>query len=407
MKKDYYRILGVSKDADKDEIKQAYRQLAKKFHPDMNHSPGADEIFIEISEAYEFLINQPARTGEKEVTAEEVYEHYKEEVREKARQQAQMKYEKFINEHEAFKASGVYDVFLLMKIVLRIFMVIVTITLFSLPVALSIIEWYLIFSALIFWPFAIILGMFIYEKRKNYFIPGKFYYNLKKIKEYLNETDEKSEYECFYCRNRKADSKPYKIYLLKIKDIKLDNVGPLYHNAHYKRTHKTVRIPRSKHALKLHVVSSVIKFICVFILPFIIPVNSFLWRIAIGVFTGLILSNVFLFLLRTRSKTTYLLYPAMIIKILVWLLILIIFTDFSGGFFRLQTSEFIKPAFGILFFFDPFIEMILKSINNFRLLKPIKKEYRELDIYFEKKYQYYLDIPFWTIIYPLFKWIFG
>lgn len=55
--KDLYDILGISKDASEKEVKSAFRQLSKKFHPDKNPSPEADEIFIEINEAYEILSN--------------------------------------------------------------------------------------------------------------------------------------------------------------------------------------------------------------------------------------------------------------------------------------------------------------------------------------------------------------
>ncbi len=53
--KDYYEILGVSRDASQDEIQRAYRKLARKYHPDVNKEPGAEEKFKEINEAYEVL----------------------------------------------------------------------------------------------------------------------------------------------------------------------------------------------------------------------------------------------------------------------------------------------------------------------------------------------------------------
>lgn len=61
--KDYYEILGVSKTADADEIKSAYRRLAKKYHPDLNKAPEAAEKFKEINEAYEVLGDDKKRAN--------------------------------------------------------------------------------------------------------------------------------------------------------------------------------------------------------------------------------------------------------------------------------------------------------------------------------------------------------
>lgn len=59
--KNYYKILNVSRTASKEEIKAAYRQLVKIWHPDINHALNAKEKFQEISEAYEILYNDDSR----------------------------------------------------------------------------------------------------------------------------------------------------------------------------------------------------------------------------------------------------------------------------------------------------------------------------------------------------------
>ena len=52
---DYYQILGVSRDAEKSDIKKAYRKLARKYHPDVNQAANAEDKFKEVNEAYEVL----------------------------------------------------------------------------------------------------------------------------------------------------------------------------------------------------------------------------------------------------------------------------------------------------------------------------------------------------------------
>ncbi|RDI41813.1 DnaJ C-terminal domain-containing protein [Aquicella lusitana] len=61
--KDYYKILGVDRKASQDDIKHAYRRLARKFHPDVSKEPNAEEQFKNVQEAYEVLKDPEKRTA--------------------------------------------------------------------------------------------------------------------------------------------------------------------------------------------------------------------------------------------------------------------------------------------------------------------------------------------------------
>lgn len=61
--KDYYKTLGVARDANQDQIKQAYRRLARKYHPDINKKENAEVTFKEIGEAYEVLKDPEKRSA--------------------------------------------------------------------------------------------------------------------------------------------------------------------------------------------------------------------------------------------------------------------------------------------------------------------------------------------------------
>ena len=62
-KRDYYEILGAQRGASADELKSAYRRLAKQYHPDINREPGAEEKFKEINEAYAVLSDDQKRAA--------------------------------------------------------------------------------------------------------------------------------------------------------------------------------------------------------------------------------------------------------------------------------------------------------------------------------------------------------
>ncbi|TMG83431.1 MAG: J domain-containing protein, partial [Betaproteobacteria bacterium] len=61
--KDYYAILGVERGASAEDIKKAYRKLARKYHPDVSKEPNAEEKFKEMAEAYETLKDPEKRAA--------------------------------------------------------------------------------------------------------------------------------------------------------------------------------------------------------------------------------------------------------------------------------------------------------------------------------------------------------
>lgn len=107
----YFQVLGISETADRSEVKRAYRDLAKEWHPDRNPDPKAPAAFILINEAYEFLIDDERRTshrllGQADKRAEALRkrreERYKEwveqsrrAVRERAASHARQSYDQF------------------------------------------------------------------------------------------------------------------------------------------------------------------------------------------------------------------------------------------------------------------------------------------------------------------------
>ncbi|MEM7162104.1 MAG: DnaJ domain-containing protein [Bacteroidota bacterium] len=116
-RKEQFRILGLDETASLSQIKSAYRKLAKKYHPDVSKLSNARETFIEISEAYDYLIENEIEPDDKEVyrtskafkekkekAYKEWYDRNAERLREQAEYKAELKYKDFKKE-ELFQSK--------------------------------------------------------------------------------------------------------------------------------------------------------------------------------------------------------------------------------------------------------------------------------------------------------------
>lgn len=117
--KNYFHTLGLPSNATLDQVKQAYRTLVKQYHPDLNKSPGSAERFIEIHEAYEFLIDErrrllhaesarrQAQNREEQERRDRIYQVWVQYQQDLARQRAQQFARNSFSEFEKSKYYGV------------------------------------------------------------------------------------------------------------------------------------------------------------------------------------------------------------------------------------------------------------------------------------------------------------
>jgi hypothetical protein len=251
--KDYHKILGLKKDAGPEDIKRAYRQLAKKYHPDINHAPDAHDQFIRITEAYEILINSDLQEFyfQRETTRDTgfmraQYEKAREEARESARRYARMKYEKFIREQEAFKKSGWHDLILTLRYLLRILVFPIIPFLIVMPLVSEEVSQHPS-GYVIFWLLACILILFVVNNWKSYLKIDDYYYQLSDILKLIGDSGRQLEKDCFYCPGQKAMAYHHKVSLFRIKKVQLKSYGGLYgRSAGTSRSMKTIAIPGAK-----------------------------------------------------------------------------------------------------------------------------------------------------------------
>jgi hypothetical protein len=109
---DYYRVLDLQRGCSIDEIKKAYREKARQYHPDINHAPEAKDMFILVTEAYEFLISNSARVRRDAEAYERAMNDWRKyrqtKARSRARSYSRTSYVKFKNTN-FYKSTRIFD----------------------------------------------------------------------------------------------------------------------------------------------------------------------------------------------------------------------------------------------------------------------------------------------------------
>lgn len=404
-----YRILGLKPKASEKEIKKAYRKLAMKYHPDHNKARDAEEKFQEITMAYHFLLESGEDEGMQDyisrAQAADIIRSEREKVRKYAEKQRQKK-----QEAEAkFRASGLYDVLLLLRYFAQGLVLLFSLAAIIIPFVLAIvIEPVVLFATIYF----VIIGAFllwhIWGRRRTWFRLGKLNTTWDKLRKGIRMPEEKvSGDACCFSNKRKASGTAYTIELIKIMDIKVASFGALNHEAKFKKKIKKVVLPRSLKAQFWHRVSTCVKLGTILGFAFFFPVSSIIWRIITGIIAGGFLSAILLKIAGVRSKTSYLVTPALIVKGIVWLLSLLGISYFGPGF-DIHLSGYIYLVLaGLLLLLDMLYDLFFGLLPFYKeMRKPVVKQGRVLSSLYEDGFQNYQELPVYSVLYPLMRWIF-
>lgn len=412
MKKEYLNVLNLNASANEDEIKQAYRILAKKYHPDVNPDPEAHQRFLEISEAYEFLLEDIKRYRGKIYDQDEVDPAYFEEMRrvarERAQERARKRMEKERKEKEEYQESGLQDFVLFTSYLGRFALFAFCIFLLVIPVILTLYDTGASYVGRGIMMLAGGVGVyFILKAGKRYFIAGKFYYNFHQIRKVFSVIDNEAQEHCFYTPRFKANSRPYKLGMIKIKDIKLKNYGLGQHGVAFDQKSVTLNVPRSHHALVVHSLLIVTKITILVYCIFFLSIYSILWRFIIGLLLTVIVSKIILVLTGTKSTVSFLVTTGLIIRVIIWLLLILLVSYIQPEPFNIYTSDNIYGVTVFMLFFDSFLDQFLNFISRKRFRVPWFKQHPLVESHLEKKYQFGYDMPILSVFYPLYKWILG
>ncbi len=416
MAEDYYAILNIPENASVDEIKHAFRVLALQVHPDVNPSPEAKEKFILLTRAYEYAVEQALRRVSQD---DQVYEYdfsknweqeireIRKEMKEQARKANEIRKEKVRRQKEELKKSGLYDLSLALRYLVHFLAIFLGFGLIAFPVIVSFQAGpaalgYLFF----FWLTGLFLLFHIYSQRGKWLRLGKFFYHWKDVVALLRYENPSPATNCWYCRNRPANGHPYKHSMLFIKDIQLQNKGPLQHYAGYKRDYATVLVPRSRKAFYVHSINTLLKVMLITLSLLLLPLHSYLWRFLAGLTAGGLIAAFVNLLTLTRPKSTHLFSPVILFKMLIWILIILALTRFEKGPDFYTSEDTLGVITLTIFFLDLLVDPLARLILRKKFHLPIFKQPLDIAKLFSQGYQNNLEIPIWSTFYPLFHFIF-
>ena len=139
----------------------------------------------------------------------------------------------------------------------------------------------------------------------------------------------------------------------------------------------------------------------------VLDFSSVLWRLITGILAGWIITSLVLLFSRTRSNVSYLLSYGSVFRLLFWLTIIALISDFRFNPLNIIISDDVYFILALLFLLDSFLMGFTGLIFGKRSYLPLTKQYPAAEQKFREGFKVYNDVPVVSIVYPFFRWLFG